>query len=243
MATGISICKKCKIEFKWYRNKEQGPAKYCSKKCKDESHKEWEHRSKRRNDFTCENCGKEFVRRHTETRIPRFCCKNCMNQKVGSWCNKGKYRIKNATEDEKFQKMEESYNKFVVKQEGCWNWKGCTSRGYGKINFGKKQLGAHQASWMIHNGEIPKGKHILHKCDNRKCTNPECLWLGTHKENMEDRNLKNRAGQKLNVEMVKNIKEMLSIGVTSAYLAKKYSVSTNAIWKIKTERSWKHVEI
>jgi hypothetical protein len=44
----------------------------------------------------------------------------------------------------------------------------------------------HRVAWVFTNGSIPKGMMVLHKCDNRKCVNPDHLYLGTHCDNMKD---------------------------------------------------------
>jgi hypothetical protein len=35
-------------------------------------------------------------------------------------------------------------------------------------------------------GNIPEGKLILHKCDNRTCCNPDHLFTGSHQDNLDD---------------------------------------------------------
>ena len=79
---------------------------------------------------------------------------------------------------------------------GCWIWIGATAhKGYGTIRSDIKPfkpMGAHRASWILHNGPIGDGLHVLHKCDIAACVNPKHLFLGTHKENMKDMILKNR---------------------------------------------------
>ncbi len=71
--------------------------------------------------------------------------------------------------------------------DDCWNWlAGGRGNGYGALKFKGKVIDAHRFSWILHNGKIPKGKFVLHKCDNRKCINPNHLFLGTHVDNMID---------------------------------------------------------
>jgi len=73
---------------------------------------------------------------------------------------------------------------------GCWLWTGATERyGHGQINknnTGFKSRKAHRVSWQIHNGDIPKGMQINHKCHVSSCVNPNHLYVGTQKENVHD---------------------------------------------------------
>lgn len=74
----------------------------------------------------------------------------------------------------------------------CWNWVGCRDHnGYGRVG-GRGGRYAHRYAWTIFNGVIPDRLQVLHHCDNPPCCNPEHLWLGTHRDNMRDRDEKGR---------------------------------------------------
>lgn len=69
----------------------------------------------------------------------------------------------------------------------CWSWNlGKHPNGYGIFHFFGEQY-AHRVSWILSNGDIGNF-HVLHLCDNPACINPSHLYLGTHADNMRDRN-------------------------------------------------------
>lgn len=83
----------------------------------------------------------------------------------------------------------------------CREWTGATDRrGYGRTPDPKKDGIAlnHRRTWTQQVGPISRGLHVLHCCDNPPCHEITHLWLGTHQDNMADRDRKGRcnAGQK-----------------------------------------------
>lgn len=81
---------------------------------------------------------------------------------------------------------------------GCWIWKaGKHGHGYGMFHTGRglrkgSSEFAHRVSYEITYGQFDYSLHVLHKCDNTSCVNPYHLFLGTHEDNMKDRETKKR---------------------------------------------------
>jgi len=73
----------------------------------------------------------------------------------------------------------------------CWIWGGGPilakeDADYGHLMVRSKWAGAHRVSWIIHNGPIPAGRHVLHRCDHKQCVNPAHLYLGSQADNNKD---------------------------------------------------------
>lgn len=143
-------------------------------------------------------------------------------------------------------------------KDECWEWQArITTSGYGQFRFDphKSHMVAHRASWILANGEIPEGMLVCHKCDNRKCVNPNHLFLGTQLENMRDMISKGRqnyhkippkkgsanGSSKLTESQVKEIKEKLKSGLSCCAIGREYGVANQLINSIKNGKFWTHV--
>lgn len=94
----------------------------------------------------------------------------------------------------------ERFWKYVDKTVDCWEWTGSlNNRGYGQFRIEGTTRPAHRVSWELTHGTIPAhdsyhGYCVCHKCDNPRCVRPGHLFLGTHRNNMDDKARKCRAG-------------------------------------------------
>lgn len=150
--------------------------------------------------------------------------------------------------------LENQFWKSAVKGEpnDCWLWVGATfASGYGVIRRhvdGKsKMLRTHRVSWEIHNGPIPLGMHVLHRCDRPPCCNPAHLFLGTHLDNMRDMYRKGRR-ESARGEQIGNAKftrkDIIAIRASSQSrrsLAREYRVDHSTIDAICNRKTWKHI--
>lgn len=146
------------------------------------------------------------------------------------------------------ERFEEKY--IPEPNSGCWLWIGADdNKGYGHIKVNGSTIKAHRLSFNLHKGEIPVGLHVLHTCDNPICVNPDHLFLGTHQDNMLDRQVKGRnpltlygednPAHKLTGRQILDIRnKYLPRKYSVRRLAKEYNVSFQLIQKIVTNQVW-----
>ena len=133
----------------------------------------------------------------------------------------------------------------------CWLWTGCKhSDGYGHIRDGRKVMSAHRIAWELVYGSIPTGQYICHHCDVPACVNPNHLFIGSQKDNMDDMNAKGRGNylkgeqngfSKLTEENVLAIRSLGKQDLKHADIAKRFSIQRSQVSAIMTRRAWKHI--
>ena len=144
----------------------------------------------------------------------------------------------------------------VSKTDGCWEWQGAiNSSGYGTVSWHGTIYTAHRvAAWLsdlVKHPSAPQNSkevtHVLHKCDNRKCCNPQHFFLGSFSDNMLDAYAKKRKTQpkgelhtnaKLTNEQANEIREAYGKGITQVKLANTHGVSQKAISLIIRKESY-----
>jgi len=129
----------------------------------------------------------------------------------------------------------------------CLEWTGCLNYGYGRTRAWGKAWRAHRLALELE-GVDTTGHMVLHSCDNRKCCNPKHLRLGTHQENMDDRNSRDRQARlkgtdhgcaKLTDQDVHDIRAIT--GMSQRAIAKQYGVDRSLISLIVNRKIWKHI--
>jgi hypothetical protein len=119
---------------------------------------------------------------------------------------------------------------------------------------------AHRVAWELAHGKVaPPRMSVCHTCDVPACVRPSHLWLGTHAENMRDRNQKGRTAKgkqtayhgprakgsrnghaKLHEAEIATIRFRRQSGEHYKTIAADYGVTVGTIWKVTTGHSWTH---
>lgn len=139
-------------------------------------------------------------------------------------------------------------------EDECWPWTGKwkASAGYGRMDVGNvKGVYANRIAYLTTNpGSISlkaDDVFVLHKCDNPKCCNPKHLFLGTHRDNMQDKVKKGRAPvfkgdkgprAKLTMEQATELRFLASCNLSSGELAKVFKISKPSAKAIIAGRSY-----
>ena len=143
-------------------------------------------------------------------------------------------------------------NTVKVPWSGCSIWMGAvTHGGYAQSNVAARTEGTtivHRALFQHLNGSIPNGMYICHSCDTPSCVNIDHLFLGTPKDNAQDRKKKRRSASKqgelngnskLKFGDVVQIKKLINRGDLQKDIASRFGVSVESIGLISRGLTWR----
>lgn len=133
----------------------------------------------------------------------------------------------------------------------CWHWQGRKdASGYGRLARKGPMVYAHRVAWIFTNGPVPRGKDILHRCDQRDCCNTAHYFLGTQQENNRDMWKKGRAKTKLKPPQVleiraafRGVKTKKAVMALNRHFKAKYGIAHESIWAIRARTKWKDAEL
>ena len=137
-------------------------------------------------------------------------------------------------------------------RDECWPWTGFRNgQGYG--NFSAKirdrvlTVVAHRFAYAFWREAIPENTFVCHSCDNPSCCNPHHLWLGTHDDNIADRQAKGRnVNKRGSANGMSKLTEpdVLAIRADRRLLreiACQYGISIGQTSHIRRREVWKHL--
>lgn len=146
----------------------------------------------------------------------------------------------------------ENFNEYLkIMPSGCIEWqRGRQKYGHGRAWYENRKWLVHRLAWIFANGPIPEGLYVCHKCDNPPCCNVDHLFLGTHLDNMADRERKGRnpvhkgeenGGSKLTEEQVIEILNTPKVLGSGRALAKRFGVTDSAIYLVRKGKNWAYL--
>ena len=127
-------------------------------------------------------------------------------------------------------------------EDECWAWLGATVRfGRGRIVDGQSvRLATHVALELHGHQPLPPKTLVLHTCDHPWCVNPRHLYVGDQKQNMRDRDSRQRnASARLTPDDIRAIRGLISDGVlTRKQIAERFNIPLRYTWEISSRRVW-----
>lgn len=131
----------------------------------------------------------------------------------------------------------------------CFEWQGYRHpKGYGRFFWRGRSRPAHRVAFHLTHNEDPGEMHVLHKCDNPPCVNPQHLYLGTNADNVRDKVERGRVAAmpgeahpsaRLTRAQVAELRRLYAEGVSPRALGGRFGISRRHAARIIARDSWR----
>lgn len=180
----------------------------------------------------CQRCGATYTRGRREAArdwdVRKYCGLPCA------------YQDRYKDDPEERRQLLRKYSP-TNDPKGCWSVPG-RHTGYPGFKWKNRVVRGNRLAYALFIGPIPPGQRVLHRCDNRKCVNPDHLFLGTAKDNTADMMKKGRHNPGV-PDNTKKLSERDVVAIARSRepawaLAKKYGISAGHVNCIRTGKAW-----
>lgn len=150
------------------------------------------------------------------------------------------------------RKFDERY--VIVSESGCWIWIGPVTshqtHKYGNLCVAKcfnYKAHRYSAQRFLTDKPLTRDNFVCHKCDVPECVNPDHLYIGSPRDNVKDRDARNRHKPFIGeAHPQAKITERDAIDIFLAdgnhrLIAEKYAITRPTVTAIKSGRLWSHV--
>jgi predicted XRE-type DNA-binding protein len=143
----------------------------------------------------------------------------------------------------------------TANNELCWIWDASKDKdGYGLFRIENKNIRANRLSFFLYYRIDPCDNVVCHKCDNPTCVNPSHLFLGSHRDNINDcwsKGRKVKTDGSLNGMAIlseSQVIEIITLWGSGKYrfksdIAKIFGVSQPTVSEIINRKTWTHIKI
>ena len=123
----------------------------------------------------------------------------------------------------------------VITDAGCWEWRYLVNdQGYGVMTVDSRRRRAHRYYYERLVAPIPRGRLLHHRCENRRCVNPDHLepLLPSH-------HMAVAPSAKLTWAAVEEIRRRHAAGEGQSALSREFGVSSSIVCRVVNGKAWR----
>lgn len=150
--------------------------------------------------------------------------------------------IRGAVQENLEERIAYYFQNIQVNENGCWIWtrNNCFD-GYGRIMLYADEWKVNRFAWFANFKQDPGDDKVCHECDVRLCSNPDHLFLGSVKDNMDNMRHKLRGFRSHDLYQILRVKELRKTGMIYKEIQVHTGIPHNHVGKICRGELWSYL--